>query len=177
MKKILLIFLIAVAVIASALFSGQMVTTAFSGVAPTVYLLQRATAPPQSGDGGDQIAFSSDRGGGEEIYLVSADGSDLRQLTNGGGAYPAWSPDGMQIAFGSNRDGNFKIDVMDLDGGEPVRLTDDPGMDLSSDWSPDDAQIAFESDRDGHSEIYVMNADGSGLQQLTDIDADAWNPA
>ena len=63
-----------------------------------------------------QIAFTSFRDGNGEIYVMDADGSNLRNLTRNPAwdSRPAWSPDGAQIAFTSDRDGNWEIYVIDI---------------------------------------------------------------
>ena len=138
-----------------------------------------------------RIAFTSERDGNGEIYVMDADGGNLRRLTNhpDWDIFPAWSPDGKQIAFMSDRDGhvddrhgspNYEIYVMDADGGNPQNLTNDPSGDLYPSWSPDGKQIAFVSERDGNFEIYVMDADGGNPQNLTNNplnDRDpSWSP-
>jgi len=129
-----------------------------------------------------RIAFTSDRDGNAEIYVMNADGSEQENLTNNpaGDASPAWSPDGKKIAFYSERDGNSEIYVMNADGSGQKRLTNNLGYAVDLAWSPDGERIAFRSERDGNWEIYVMNADGSGLERLTNnpaLDANpAWSP-
>jgi TolB protein len=53
---------------------------------------------------GDEIAFVTDRSGVEELWVMSADGTDLRRLTRGQDvsidSEPAWAPDGSAVAFG-----------------------------------------------------------------------------
>src|SRR5437762_10505529 len=129
-----------------------------------------------------QIAFTTDRDGNPEIYVMNADGAGLRNLTNN----PtfdfelAWSPDGTKIAFSSGRDGDTEIYLMHADGTGLVNLTHNPGQDLWPKWSADRTRIAFHSERAGNGEIYVMNADGSGLRNLTNNPAadlaPAWRP-
>src|SRR5262245_53744104 len=48
-----------------------------------------------------KIAFTSDRDGNQEIYLMNNDGSGQLRLTNNPGtdAFPTFSPDGRKIAF------------------------------------------------------------------------------
>jgi dipeptidyl aminopeptidase/acylaminoacyl peptidase len=61
---------------------------------------QRVRSPRWSPDG-RRLAFVSDRGGSGQLWLVSPEGGDERQLTRlvGGAGDPAWSPDGAKIAF------------------------------------------------------------------------------
>ena len=127
-------------------------------------------SPAWSPDG-SKIAFGSSRDGGWDIYVINADGSGLRRLTNHGARddSPAWSPDGTKIAFTSARDGDFEIHVMNVDGSGVRRVTDHPAQDGDPSWSPDGNRIAFTSDRDGFNEIYVINADGTGTQRLTNL--------
>lgn len=122
-----------------------------------------------------------------EIYVIRADGSNLRKLTSNKviDFWPGWSPDGKQIVFSSNRDGDprytikdafsskregsFQIYVMNADGQNVRRLTNTTANDFSPAWSPDGKQIAFSSNRDGNFEIYVMNTDGSQPVRLTEL--------
>ena len=130
-----------------------------------------------------QIAFSSDRVGNPEIYVMDTDGRNQRRLTNHPARdnSPAWSPDGKRIAFVSRAfefDGevHFRGDgpsadiyVMGADGGNPQNLTVNGGSDYSPSWSPDGKRIAFSSDKAErwNYDIYVMDADGGNLQNLT----------
>ena len=143
-----------------------------------------------------QIAFSSNRDGNTEIYVMAADGKNQRRLTNNPASdySPSWSPDGKRIAFVSRRDGHVhpirgwstsEIYVMDADGGNQQNLTNDPHHDWYPSWSPDGKHIVFGSDRDRdnnphNTEIYVMNADGTNPRRLTNnLTEDmypAWSP-
>ncbi len=130
----------------------------------------------------DEIAFESNRDGNQEIYVMRADGSNPRRLTQhpGTDTKPSWSPDKLRIAFDTDRDGNNEIYAMDFDGTNLENLTRNGATDRHPSWSPDGTKIAFTSDRGGNEDIYVMNADGSRLQRLTNHPENdtkpAWSP-
>jgi TolB protein len=107
------------------------------------------------------------------LSIVNADGSGLRQVTDGvDDKMPALSPDGKKVAFSSmQRDGNFEIYVVNTDGTGLTRLTNRVEDDVSPEWSPDGTKIVFAGSLEGGEPykryIFLMNADGSGLKQLT----------
>ena len=110
-------------------------------------------SPAWSPDG-RRIAFASDREGELRIFVVDADGSGVRRVTEIWGEYPAWSPDGRQIAFasfaggtGPTGDPNYDLFVIGVDGSGLRRLTQSRAYDMYPTWSPDGESIAFESTR------------------------------
>jgi eukaryotic-like serine/threonine-protein kinase len=119
---------------------------------------------------GQRIAFSSNRGGGREIWVADADGQSAHALTNFGGPVagsPRWSPDGRQIAFDSRPDGNSDVFVIPAAGGALRQLTRQPGEDARPTWSHDGRFIYFSSDRSGRNEIWRMTAEGGDPVQIT----------
>jgi eukaryotic-like serine/threonine-protein kinase len=119
---------------------------------------------------GKSIAFSSDRGGAMNLWLLEAAGR-TRPITRGAGSdyQPNWSPDASALAFFSGRGGALDIWRVEISSGEMTQLTHGEGCSINPFFSPDGARIAFQSDRDGRLELWVMNADGSDARQLTDV--------
>ena len=135
--------------------------------------------PPQA-----RIAFSSERSGNSEIYVMDQDGGNLTRLTNHPAKDddPVPSPDGAWIVFTSFRDSNGdrgELYRMRPDGSGLQRLTSGGGN-YGASWSPDGRQIVFYSLRDGGKRNYVMNADGSNQHRISTGDCagqpDDWEP-
>jgi TolB protein len=85
---------------------------------------------------GTKLAFTSQRDGNPEIYVMNKDGSGLRRMTNNPAidVSPTWSPTGNQIAWTSDRTGKPKIYVMNADGTGQRTLVGDPDSDRPT-WS------------------------------------------
>jgi len=76
---------------------------------------------------------------GCHIYVINADGSGLRRLTDG--MDPAWSPDGTKVAFARWRDPRG-IYVIDEDGSNETLLFGWSQAKAPA-WSPDGSRIVF----------------------------------
>lgn len=86
------------------------------------------------------------------IWLVSTDGGEPFQLTNGpsGDSNPQWSPDSTRLAFVSKRgDNKTQIWVIPIGGGEAKQLTHAKNGALNPQWSSDGKRIAFLKAEDG----------------------------
>jgi Tol biopolymer transport system component len=80
---------------------------------------------------GKYIVFCSNRSGKDnlELYIMDADGSNVRQLTKAPGCYnggPFFSPDGKQVIFRSDRKkkDHLQLYVINVDGSGEKALTD-----------------------------------------------------
>jgi Tol biopolymer transport system component len=67
-------------------------------------------APVWSHDG-NNIAFSRRIDGKKQIFIMDADGGNLKRVTNNAAdnELPCWSPDSSKLVFQSDRDGNWEI--------------------------------------------------------------------
>ena len=88
-----------------------------------------------------------------EIYVCNVDGSDLKQITNLGGANwaPYFHPGGEKILFATNHHTPggriFNIFSIDLDGSNLKQITFDDTFDAFPMFSPDGKKLIFASNR------------------------------
>jgi Tol biopolymer transport system component len=114
---------------------------------------------------GDEVAFIAD----EQLFLVNADGSGLRQLHSfmDVRSYSlSWSPDGQNLAFiGSGILTKPYVYLYNVNGdsNQETAVTNIPADPLARpSWSPDSKQLAFISG----SGLYLANTDGSEEQHV-----------
>ena len=126
-----------------------------------------------------RVAFSSDRNGSFDLFVMDADGRNTRRLTTDGGTEgePVWTPDGSRIVFTSNQPGaGSQLRSIMPDGKDPRLLTNSPGGNLSPDLSPDGSTIAFVSAREGNQDIYLMDIAGGAARRVTKTGARESSP-
>lgn len=130
-----------------------------------------------------EIAFASNREAGiNQIYLMNADGSNVRQLTTGeyDNFVPVWSPDGQKIAFmldtgeQNGSDALYALWVMDADGKNAVEIVRPEEASFIANiavwmsWSPDSKRLLyrhyFSEDK---IDLILVKADGTERQTLT----------
>jgi TolB protein len=127
------------------------------------------------------IAFASRRDGRFHIYVMRANGTQIRQVTHGKAddEGPAWSPDQRRLAFSRDRQ-LFTVGS----GGGPVRdVTRNLGGEAANPaWSPDGKLIAYDYRRPGFDsrEIWVVGVDGGRPRLVTKLPAvstlPSWSP-
>lgn len=114
---------------------------------------------PRFSPDGSEIAYTSDAGGGDNIWIMAADGSDARQLTQENFRLlnnPWWSPDGSWIAarkhFTTYRSlGTGEIWIYHRNGGGGVAVVERPNEQHQKElgepaYSPDGRYIYFSLD-------------------------------
>jgi Tol biopolymer transport system component/predicted Ser/Thr protein kinase len=103
--------------------------------------LQFFSTPASCPDG--SILFASGVFGAANIYRISAEGSNRRQLTSEGtNGAPSCSPDGKWVVFNASRGGDYTLWRVPLEGGTPEQITDYASAYPTI--SPDGKWIAFE---------------------------------
>ncbi len=137
---------------------------------------------------GTTIAYSSDRIVGLAVWLMDADGSHQRILTQGHGEYPAWAPDSKALAYAGGA--YYDIRRVDTDGRNDKLVVGSPAYDMGPAWSPDGRWIAYHTQADAATvgergmgpemEIHLVRPDGSGDHRITDDNVEdsfpAWSP-
>ena len=149
----------------------------------------RAAGAPDWSPDGSRIVYESNQTGDYRIWVMNADGSRQRRLTNDPGFMdlePAWSPDGRHIVFSrcTEQPGGTGCDleVMTAAGSGVRRLADGHWTWVRAEYSPDGRQIVVGSDRGGFlSAVWVMRSNGTGLHRITRPSLQAfwpgWSPS
>jgi len=141
------------------------------GPARRIIASSRADSVPHISRDGQRIVFVSMRGGGADIWVASADGSNPRKVTSmPTSSGPRWSPDGRSIAFGALSSGLFRPDIwiVAADGGAPTRLTSDPSYETMLSWAADGRSLYVMSDRTGMFEVWNITVPGAVATRVTE---------
>ncbi|MBI3472400.1 MAG: PD40 domain-containing protein [Candidatus Solibacter usitatus] len=146
----------------------------------------RDTYPRFSPDG-RWVAFSSDRNGNLDVFIVPSGGGAAKQLTyhSADDSTLGWTPDSRAVLFSSSRGEDFmpKLYLAPIDGGMPRSAG--PDMGIAGSYSPDGRKLAL--NRKGQvywrkyyrgayqTDITVMDIAAKKFTDLTDFDGlDSW---
>ncbi|HYG12230.1 MAG TPA: S41 family peptidase [Pyrinomonadaceae bacterium] len=142
---------------------------------------------PRFSPDGKWIAFSSDRNGNLDVFIMSSAGGTVKQLTSHSAddSVLNWTPDGRSILFSSNRGEDFtpRLYTIGTDGGMPANAGVDMGVQGS--YSPDGRRIAYNQKAQAYwrkfyrgsmqSDVVVMDAASKRFTNLTDFEGlDSW---
>jgi tricorn protease len=136
---------------------------------------------------GKWIAFSSDRNGNLDVFLIPAGGGQAKQLTthSADDTVLGWSADSRAVLFSSNRGEDFmpQLYLVSVDGGMPWKAGTDMGVQAS--YSPDGSKLAYNQKGQVYwrkyyrgayqTDVMVMDVAAKKFTQLTDFDGlDSW---
>jgi Tol biopolymer transport system component len=104
-----------------------------------------------------------------EIYIMRADGSDQKRLTNvpGYDGGPFFTPDGLRIIWRRFDEQGLLADVwtMKLDGSDPKQLTDFGSMSWAPYMHPSGAYVLFSSNKLGFENFELFIVDAAGTKE------------
>jgi TolB protein len=120
-----------------------------------------------------EIAFASNRTGHKEIYVMDADGSNVRQATHNRSinTFPDWSPSGDEIIYTSyryrNRPWLFVLSRGQLSPGRILTRLTQGGPIYRGVFDPSGRKLALVRSESGETNIFLVDKDGRGLERLT----------
>ena len=120
-----------------------------------------------------RLVYVSDHNGKKDLWSINADGTGLKQLTDGHrNHFPSVSPDGRYVVFQGphhvdTRDGVYNLWRVDVDGRNLKRLTygrydDEPVVSADSQW------VIYRSDEDRVPKLRKVPIGGGVTTLLTD---------
>ncbi len=125
---------------------------------------------------GNRIAYSSDRSGIYQVWLMDIDGGKQMQVTNSDSiaSIPVWSPDGTMLTYDSAEQ-VFVLDIAEFDrtGKALIKMvlpkTKQGGFFRVWDWSPDGTLLAGNFDAAAGSGIGTYSLETKTFKRLTDF--------
>lgn len=136
---------------------------------------------------GKWIAFSSDRNGNLDVFIIPATGGVAKQLTSHSAddTVLGWSADSRSVLFSSNRGEDFmpQLYLASVDGGMQWKAGTDMGVQAS--YSPDGKRLAYNQKSQVYwrkyyrgsfqSDIMIMDVAAKKFTQVTDFEGlDSW---
>lgn len=136
---------------------------------------------PRFSPDGKWIAFSSDRNGNLDVYIIPSEGGQAKQLTyhSADDNVLTWTPDSRSVLFQSSRGDDFmgKLYVISIDGG--MERNAGPDMGVWATYSPDGKRLALNRKSQVYWRKYYRGAYQSDVtvmdiaaKKFTDLTAD-----
>ena len=130
---------------------------------------------------GKMIAYTSDRGGKPQIYLMPVQGGKAKRLTYEGryNARPVFSPDGKSIAMIHGQGGDYRIAVLGLES-RVLQVLTKGRLDESPSFAPNGSMILYAAKKGDRGLLSAVSADGRVHQKLVmrggEVRDPAWSP-
>ena len=142
--------------------------------APAPRPIRNGTFPVVSPDG-RLVAFTSDRSGSEDVYVIASDGTNERRVTTTPDAEGnlAWTPDGKRILFVTFKDDRSRLFAIEPTGTNVEELAVVPGR--APTLSPDGKRLLYMAGTWTATVLTVADRDGSNPHAITDGSSVAWN--
>ena len=139
---------------------------------------ERATYPDWSPDG-QRIVYVAHETSVANLYTMSTDGSDKKQITNY--VYdtqiltPHYAPDGNSIVFAmADQEANMDLFILELASGDIRRLTDAPAADYDPVWHPGGDFVSYTSHASSTPNIHTVNFSTGASKQVSDVGDAVW---
>ncbi|HKX29193.1 MAG TPA: biopolymer transporter Tol, partial [Blastocatellia bacterium] len=142
---------------------------------------------PRFSPDGKWIAFSSDRNGNLDVYIVPAEGGTARPLTfhSADDTVQGWTPDSRAVLFASQRGEDFMSKLYTVGIADTKERNAGPDMGVYATYSPDGRKLAINRRSQVYwrkyyrgsyqSDITVMDIAAKKFTDLTDFDGmDSW---
>ena len=132
---------------------------------------------------GSKIAFTSDRAGTVDVWVMDVNGSNQVRLTafeddRLDDYHPTWSPDGAQLAFVRGKvppGADGKLWVIDADGSNGHVLLDAPLVSFPV-WSPDGTRIAFDTGDWPEVRVRMLGLSSGAVTDIVAGHLPRWSP-
>ncbi|MCM3905141.1 MAG: S41 family peptidase [Pyrinomonadaceae bacterium] len=136
---------------------------------------------------GRWIAFSSERNGNLDVFIIPSEGGAAKQLTfhSSDDTVLGWRPDSRAVLFSANRGEDFtpQLYLVSVEGGMPTKAGTDMGVQAA--YSSDGRRLAYNPKSQvywrkyyrgaSQSDIVVMDVASKRFTQITDFDGhDSW---
>lgn len=113
---------------------------------------------------GTTLAFSSNRSGQWDLYLLDLKTGETAQFTNdlAFNGHPSWSSDGLWLAYEKYFENSLDVFIKPLVSGVPeTRITSGINHEYEPAWMPDSTTLAFISTQNGSQDIFLVDTSTS----------------